>query len=137
MMERVYIPISISNIDSDSLLPSKTYKVDFGTGRITSEMIDGKEAVKQAIRKAIITPRFKCLIYDNQYGSEIKENIQAHNATKEYLQTVVPECIKDAFLPDRRIIDAHDFNVEIKDDGVYISFVVDTVFGETEITEVV
>lgn len=53
---------------------SKTYRLDLDKGRISGK-IDGLEAVNQAIRKAIITPRFKCLIYDNQYGSEVEDAV--------------------------------------------------------------
>ena len=51
-----------------------TYGLDLDKGRITGK-IDGLEAVNQAIRKAIITPRWKCLVYDNQYGSEIEDAV--------------------------------------------------------------
>ena len=50
----------------------KTYRLDLDSGRIIGT-VDGIEAVNQAIRKAIITARYKCLIYDDDYGGELKD----------------------------------------------------------------
>ena len=71
MKESVYIPLLVTQVEEAAEPPSKTYRLDLEEGRILG-MVDGQEAVRQAIHKAIITPRWKCLIYDNQYGSEIE-----------------------------------------------------------------
>ena len=66
-MDEVFIPIPIDEVTEAEEQPSLTYRLDLDNGRIVGK-VDGLEAVNQAIRKAIITPRFKCLIYDDQYG---------------------------------------------------------------------
>ena len=129
-MEQVFIPIPIGDIREAEEKPSKTYKLDLDKGRIVG-MVDGLQAVNQAIRKAIITPRFKCLIYNNQYGSEIEDTIIAENASREYIIAAVEGFVKDALLPDTRIISVYDFSFEFKDDEAYISFKADTIFGST------
>ena len=136
MNNSVYIPIPINNITEAEEKPSRTYKLDLEKGRIAGT-IDGIEAVNQAIKKAILTPRFKCLIYDNQYGSEVQEAVIANDATPEYTEAVIPGFIKDALKPDTRILDVHDFQFEFKGDGAYIYFKVETIFGETEFEEVI
>ena len=73
-MSRVFIPIPISGIEEEKEQPSLTYKLDLDTGRIVGK-VDGLEAVNQFILKALLTPRFHCLVYDNQYGSEIKDTV--------------------------------------------------------------
>lgn len=135
-MESVYIPIDIEEVTEAEELPSKTYRLDLDEGRITG-YVDELEAVNQAIRKAIITPRFKCLIYDDQYGSEIKEAIIADDATREYTEAVMENFIKDALLPDTRILEVYDFIFEFEEDKAFISFKADTIFGETEIEEAI
>ncbi len=87
MAESVYIPIPVTEVVEAKEKPSKTYKLDLDKGRIMG-MVDGQEAVRQAIRKAIITPRFKCLIYNSQYGSEIEEAITQKDATEAYTRGV-------------------------------------------------
>ena len=99
--------------------------------------IDGQEAVEQAIRKTLITPRFKCLIYDNQYGSEVEEAIVAKDATREYTEAVAEGFIRDALRPDARILSVQDFAMEFFEDGVRISFSASTIFGEIQIEEVI
>ena len=73
-MSRVFVPIPISGIEEEKEQPSLTYKLDLDTGRIVGK-VDGLEAVNQFILKALLTPRFHCLVYDNQYGSEIKDTV--------------------------------------------------------------
>lgn len=135
-MESVFIPLPVNEVTEAEEKPSLTYKLDLDAGRIVG-MIDGLEAVNQAIRKAIITPRFKCLIYDNQYGSEIQEAIIAQDATPEYTEAVIPGFVKDALKPDTRILKVYDFEFEFREDGAYVFFRADTIFGETTFEEVI
>ena len=66
-MPDTFIPIPVETVKEAEEKPSCTYRLDLDNGRIVGK-VDGLTAVNQAIRKAIITPRFKCLIYDHQYG---------------------------------------------------------------------
>ena len=135
-MANTFIPIPIETITEAEEQPSLTYRLDLENGRIVG-FIDKLEAVNQAIKKAIITPRFKCLIYNNQYGSEIEEAIISKDASQEYINTVIEGFIKDALRTDTRILSIYDFYIEFKEDKAYVSFRVDTIFGETEIEEVI
>lgn len=135
-MAEVYIPIPIETVTEAEEQPSMTYRLDFENGRIVGR-VDKLEAVNQAIKKAIITPRFKCLIYDNQYGSEIEEAIISKDATTDYIEAVTEGFIKDALRPDTRILSVYDFQFEFKEDKAYVFFRADTVFGKTEIEEVI
>lgn len=118
-MAEVFIPIPIDTVTEAEEQPSLTYRLDLENGRIVGR-VDKLEAVNQAIRKAIITPRFKCLIYDNQYGSEVEEAIIAKDASKEYIEAVTEGFIKDALRPDTRILSIYDFNFEFREDRAYL-----------------
>ena len=135
-MTDVFIPLPVEEIEDVREAPSLTYALDLDKGRI-GEKIDGIDAVNQAIRKAIITPRFKCLIYDNQYGSEIEDTIIAGDATQEYIETIIEGFVEDCLRPDTRVIRVYDFEVDFENDAAYISFKADTIFGETTIEEVI
>lgn len=132
----VDIEIPVGEIEEETELPTRTYKLDIDSGRI-SGIIDGIEAVNQAIRKAIITARFCNLIYDDYYGCEADELIHSQDVTPEFLETIIPELIKDALSQDTRIINVYDFEITLKDDSAYISFKADTIYGEIAITEVI
>jgi len=135
-MPQTFIPIPIGTVSERPEPPSLTYALDLDKGRIIG-MVDGIEAVNQAIRKALITPRFKCLIYDNQYGSEIQQVIINQDATPELIRTMIPRLVEDALKPDTRILKVYDFDIDLKDDSAHISFKADTIFGTTTMREVV
>lgn len=135
-MAETFIPIPIDTVTEAEEQPSLTYRLDLENGRIAGR-IDKLEAVNQAIRKAIITPRFKCLIYDNQYGCEAEGAVIAKDAGREYMEAVTEGFVKDALRPDTRILSVYDFQFEFKEDRAYVFFRADTIFGETQIEEVI
>lgn len=136
MNESVFIPIAVGTVEDAEERPSKTYKLDLDRGRIAGH-VDGQEAVQQAIRKALLAPRFKCLIYDHQYGSEVEEAVTVNDATREYIEAAVPEFVRDALRPDTRVLDVFDFTFELKEDKAYIGFTAETIFGKVRIEEVI
>lgn len=133
-MAGVFIPIPISGIEEEREEPSLTYKLDLDAGRIVGK-VDGLEAINQFIRKALITPRFHCLIYDNQYGSEIEEAIIQKDASRDYIEAVTEGFVRDALRPDTRILSIYDFQITFEHDTAFVFFRADTIFGETEIKE--
>lgn len=134
----VFIPVPISELESSTEQSSRTYRLDLNRGRIFSVgSCDDLEAINQFIKKALLTPRFRCLIYDNQYGSELKQTIITADATKEYIETEIPRLIKDACLSDSRIIDIYDFAFSYDVERVFISFKVNTIFGTLAVEEVI
>lgn len=118
-MSSVFIPVPISGIEEEREEPSLTYKLDLDTGRIAGK-VDGLEAINQFIRKALITPRFHCLIYDNQYGSEIKDTITSQNATEELIEAEIPRLVSDALLCDGRVLKVYNFRYEFIEDYCHI-----------------
>ena len=135
MAESVFIEIPVTEVEEEQELPSKTYRLDLESGHIRGT-VDGLDAVVQAIHKALITPRWKCLAYDNQYGNELQDAIIRKDASAAYIEAAAPGFIKDALKPDTRITSVDDFVFEFRGDEAFISFVVETIFGEARIEEV-
>ena len=135
-MSRVFIPIPISGIAEEKEQPSLTYKLDLDAGRIAGK-VDGLEAINQFIRKALITPRFHCLIYDNQYGSEIKDTITSKNATEELIEAEIPRLVSEALLCDGRVLKVYNFRYEFVEDYCHIFFNADTIAGTTSFEGVI
>lgn len=133
---KVTIPFPIGTITQEQEQPSRTYRLDLSAGRIVG-MVDRRAAVEQAIIKALITPRFHCLVYDNQYGSEIIDAIIAKDATHEYIVAAAEGFVRDCLMPDTRILDITDFALKFEHDSAHISFHADTIFGEIEIEKVI
>ena len=123
----VDIEIPIDTIEEETEKPTRTYRLDLDSGRIIGT-VDGIEAVNQAIRKAIITARYKCLIYDDDYGGELKDMVYDEVSTPELIETALPELVRDALSQDTRILDVYDFEISFKNDEAFISFKADTVY---------
>ena len=133
MMSNLKIPVA--GIKEQREQTSRTYKIDWENGRIIGA-VDGIEAVRQAIHKVLLTPRFACGIYDNQYGSELHALLRKDGVTRELIRTETPRIVKDALLPDTRIHDVSDIQISFDGDEAHLSFVASTIYGDTVIEEV-
>lgn len=109
--------------------PSRTYALNFETGEVGG-MIDGEIAIRQAIRKAIATARFRYLIYgyEHLYGCGL-EDLIGQDLPIELLNAEIPRVISEALLIDDRIANVHNFTISREGDGLYVSFSVDTTEG--------
>lgn len=130
------IEIPVGTLSEAEEKPSKTYRLDLDSGRIVGTA-DNTEAVKQAIDKALRTARYNNLIYDSEYGSELQQLLYDKDTTKELIQTAFPQLIKEALAEDTRILDVDNFSFSFEGDGVHISFTAHTIFGKTDIREVI
>ena len=103
--------------------PLKTYAIDFDSG-VLGGIVDGREAIKQAVIKVLITERYRYAIYDDDYGSELDDLIGS-DASLDLLETEVPRVIEEALLYDDRITDVYDFELTREGDRLNVSFYVD------------
>lgn len=133
------ISIPFTSVETENIT-TKTYAINWDTNRIVG-YVNEQSALRQFIKKSLITPRYKCLIYDSDYGSEIEANILQSYITREYLETELPFLVKDAIIHDERILDVYDFKFDYDSvsskDEIIISFSVDTIFGTMEVEEVI
>jgi hypothetical protein len=115
--------------------PNKTYEIDFATGEINNRFVDGKEAIRQAIQKAMLTPRFEHLIYSFDYGNEVQQLIE-ESVSFELLEREVIRLTSECIEQDDRVKYADRFFVTRKADGLYIQFEVELFDGEIYYEEV-
>lgn len=130
--------LDIDEIEKDTEQETKTYRIDFENGRIDGK-IDGLEAVKQAITKILLTERFKNLIYSDDYGCEIQDMLMSNENTDVFIESEIPELIKDALSDDERILGVENFELYDSDDerdGIKITFDVSTIYGDFNMEEV-
>lgn len=107
-------PVTYDVVDTDS----------FEIGGI----IDGKDAIRQFIRKAILTPRFRHPIYNSQYGCEL-DDLVGQDISAELLHTEIQRIITEALIYDDRISSVSNFVIERTGDQLYVTFDVQTVEG--------
>ena len=114
---------------------TQTYALDFNEHRMTARKIDGIEAINQYIRKALMTPRYKCLIYSSSYGSGIKQ-LMTNSPSKKYVEASIEHIVEDAIIHNPQILSISNFEYETEDDNMIISFKVMTIYGDLQVKEV-
>lgn len=95
-------------------IPTRTYALNLDTGEING-IIDEEDAIRQFIRKAILTARFRFLIYNDEYGCELEELI-GQDVPFELLQSEIPRVITEALIYDDRIKDVSYFDIQRESD---------------------
>lgn len=115
--------------------PSKTWRIDLETGRIGG-FINGEEAVRQYIRKALMTARNRYLIYDDFYGEEVRDLI-GHSLTPALMDVEIPRLVREAIIYDDRIDSVPSVKVsQYGSDGVLVEVIVVLADGELITEEV-
>lgn len=105
--------------------PSRTWRVDFERGKLVG-MVDGLEAVKQAVFKNLQTERFRYLIYSTNYGLEWDGLIGANPA---FVRSELKRRITEALAQDDRIESITNFQIDIAGNTATIRFTVVSTFG--------
>lgn len=125
------IPMQGIQIQEDMTLmtpKSKTYGLNLIEGKINT-VIDGLDAVKQAVFKILETGRYQHVIYDFSYGSELNDLI---GRDSDYIEMELRRRIRDALTYDDRITDVTDFQFHREDDDVTVNFKVISIEGSFE-----
>lgn len=105
---------------------SNTYKVNLYKNNI-SGFCDELEAVKQTVYLILNIERYEYLIYDWDYGFEIKDLIGQESII---IQPEIQRRICDALKQDSRIVNVRDFIFENGSIGkLIVHFTVETIFG--------
>lgn len=112
---------------------SRTYAIDPMTKRIVG-MVDGIEAVKQAVMLILGTERFKHSIFSANYGSELEELTGADSTS---FSAEIGRRIRDALIHDDRISDVQDFRITMSGDTALVEFTVVSVYGDFTAEKVV
>lgn len=124
----------VEEIEEELDEPSLTWRLDFEKGRIHG-MLDEEDAVIQFAQKALSTARNRYLIYTDDYGSELDELI-GEDVTDAYLDAEIPRMIRDALIYDDRVDEVSEIRYERKDSDLFITMVLETIYGDIE-TEVI
>ena len=97
------------------------------------KIVEGNEAVKVWIFKAILTPRYNYSIYTWDYGSELLDLIgkaYTPSLTKEEAKRL----IKEALLINPYILEVEITDINFKDSLLSADIKIVTIYGESEVT---
>lgn len=105
---------------------SRTYRLDLKRGRVTG-MMDGLEAVRQAVFKILQTPRYEHVIYSDHYGFEPLAGMNG-----DVLQSELSRRIEEALLQDDRITAVENMRISHEGDSALAEFTVVSEYGRFE-----
>ncbi len=126
------LPVSedLSENYNEEKMPSLTWKLDNEKLSLCGTL-DGIESVKQAIFCILSTERYESLIYEWDYGVELKELI---GMPISYVLPELKRRIKEALEQDDRIISVNDFQFNTDKRGIVLAdFTVETNYGAIDI----
>lgn len=109
----------------DESLPTNTFLVNSDAEQIAG-MDGGLEAMRQAVEIILTTKRFNHQIYTSNFGAELEDLI---GEDPDYIESTLPERIRDAFSVDDRILSEQNYNFTQNGDTMLVTFDVTTVFG--------
>lgn len=117
---------NLTNLE-EQIQPSRTYYLDLDRKRVTS-MIDGRDAIIQAVRKILYTERYAYVIYSSQYGVELNRLI---GQDYDFIASDIKRTLTEALLVDNRIISLENFEIEKTGlDTMKVNFLVNSIEGE-------
>ena len=109
----------------------KEYEIDFKTGQLTGNIVEGLEAIKIWIWLVLQTPRYRYYVYTWDYGNEF-EDLIGQGYTEEYIEAETQRMTEDCLSVNENIQGISDFSVSMANDVLTVSFVVNTIYGDIE-----
>lgn len=113
----------------------KAFYIDFENGTIGG-LIDGKEALIQAVRITLMTERYKYPIFSHSYGTDYRGVLES-----EYCKAMgkLKKAIYDSLIYDERINEIGSFEFERQGTKMIVSFRISSIYGpidyKTEVEE--
>jgi hypothetical protein len=124
--------VAAENESTEEYNIPKEYQIDFGTGQLTGNLVEGLEAIKMWAFLAINTTRYRHDIYSWDYGCEIEDMI-GQSLTQEYLDTEIPRVIEECLTVNPHIKSISNISIALNDDKLSGNFTINTDYGEAEI----
>lgn len=109
-------------------LPTNTFLINPEGDQIAGQN-ESLEAMRQAVEIILTTRRFNYQIYTSNFGVELDDLI---GEDPDYIESTLPERIRDAFSVDDRILMEKNYNFTVQGDNMLVTFEVVTVFGTFE-----
>ena len=106
------------------------FGIDFATGQLSGEIVEGAEAIKVWIYLILRIARYRYTIVSWQYGNELEE-LYGKGYTQEHIECEATEMIKDCILANEYIDSVEVSNITLIDGKLSAHIKVTTVFDET------
>lgn len=95
-------------------------------------LVDGLDAIKIYIYKALMTVKNRYIIYSDKYGSDL-EKLIGKGYTNSFIKSQVRRYIKESLLISPYIEYVNGFDISFEEDLLKIGMNVGTIYGEVSI----
>lgn len=129
----------IVDADNEELPLYREYAYDFANNRLltgpdgNTYLVEGNEALRIWIYKALRTPRYAHAAYDDDYGCEL-DNLIGEPMSSDVTHLEIKRYITEALMVNPYIEELSDFTCTSTHSGVEVSFRVRTGYGTDTIT---
>lgn len=97
------------------------------------KIVEGNEAIKVWVYKALLTPRYQYSIYTWDYGSELLSLI-GKAYTPQLTKSEAKRYIEEALKINPYILEVNVLDTDFKDGVLSASIKIVTIYGESEVT---
>lgn len=118
--------------EEESVYIPREYGINFETGQLTGEVVEGLEAVKVWAWLALQTARERYYIYTTDYGQEYEDMI-GRGYTNDYLKAELKRMTVDCLTVNPFITGVENFEMSKDGDHVTLSFLMVTNLGDAEV----
>lgn len=126
-----YIVDEEISVEEEEIETPREFGIDFVTGKLTGEIVEGTEAVKVWIYLALRIARYRFFILSWEYGNELEE-LYGQGYSREHMECEAREMIKDCLLANDYIEEVEITKIDILEDGKMVADIsVSTIFEET------
>ncbi len=134
--EEVTATPEVTDTPANQVQFGRSWKFDFDAGEFVMtptgkvQETEGVNAWLEWCRKALMTARYRYLIYSRNYGQEFEELIGL-GLTREAIESEIKRIATECLMVDPRTAAVENFTFEWKEDTVYFTCEVSNVRGET------
>ena len=134
--------ISIENIETEvttSELPLlKDFAIDFKTGNPIIEnkgfkLVEGEEALKVWVYRALKIDRYQYDIYSNDFGNEISD-LMGKGYTHALTQSEIKRYIEESLYINPYIKEVQILETSFKDNVLSVKLDINSIYGNTEVS---
>ena len=97
------------------------------------KIVEGNEAIKVWVYKALLVPRYNYSIYSWNYGSELMDLI-GKAYTPQLTKSEAKRYIEEALKINPYILDVNVIDTDFKDSTLSANVKIVTIYGESEVT---
>lgn len=110
------------------------FDYDFIHNKLKDNLVYGKDAIKVWIYKALLTKRYKYMIYTWDYGHEI-EDLVGKNYNQDLISSEMKRFVEECLSINPYILSIDNFSCKFDGSKLSCEFTVNTHFGEVRIDE--